>query len=91
MSETAVQIRNGRQPGDRRPLHHPERLGRTSYVTTYAYDMLNHLTGVSLPHSSGTQTRAFNYTSGTTVGALLLSLLILKTAPSPTPTTATTA
>ncbi len=47
--------------------------GGTSYVTTYTYDMLNHLTGVSMPRSSGTQTRTFNYTSGTTVGALLLS------------------
>ncbi|HYL35376.1 MAG TPA: hypothetical protein VEV17_05650, partial [Bryobacteraceae bacterium] len=42
-------------------------------TTTYTYDMLSHLTGVSMPRGSTTQTRTFNYTSGTTVGALLLS------------------
>ena len=40
-----------------------------SGTTTYTYDILNHLTQVSMPP----QTRTFNYTSGTTVGTLLLS------------------
>lgn len=47
--------------------------GGTPYVTTYTYDVLNHLTSVSMPRGGTTQTRTFNYTSGTTVGALLLS------------------
>jgi len=42
-------------------------------TTTYTYDMLNHLTGVSMPRGSTTQTRSFKYTNGTTVGAVLLS------------------
>jgi len=42
-------------------------------TTNYSYDMLNHLTNVSMPRGSTTQTRTFNYTSGTTVGAHLLS------------------
>ncbi|HLG96093.1 MAG TPA: RHS repeat-associated core domain-containing protein [Bryobacteraceae bacterium] len=42
-------------------------------TTTYAYDMLNHLTQVSMPRGGTTQTRTFNYTHGTVVGALLLS------------------
>jgi len=29
-------------------------------TTTYTYDMLNHLTGVSMPRGSTTQTRTFN-------------------------------
>ena len=46
-------------------------LGQVS--TNYTYDMLNHLIAVSMPRGSNTQTRAFNYTSGTTVGAFMLS------------------
>ncbi len=42
-------------------------------TTTYTYDILNHLTGVSMPRGSNTQTRTFNYTSGATVGIDLLS------------------
>jgi YD repeat-containing protein len=42
-------------------------------TTTYTYDILNHLIGVSMPRGSNTQTRTFNYTSGTTVGIDLLS------------------
>src|SRR6266852_5552347 len=42
-------------------------------TTTYAYDILNHLTTVSMPRATGTQARTFNYTTGTTVGTLLLS------------------
>jgi YD repeat-containing protein len=30
-------------------------------TTTYSYDWMNHLTGVSMPRSSGTQTRTFVY------------------------------
>ncbi len=45
----------------------------TTVTTTYTYDMLNHLTQVSMPRGSTTQTRSFNYTSGTVVGAHLLS------------------
>jgi YD repeat-containing protein len=42
-------------------------------ATIYAYDILNHLTSVSMPRGFTTQTRTFNYTSGTTVGINLLS------------------
>ncbi len=41
--------------------------------TNYTYDMLNHLTNVSMPRGSNTQTRTFNYLTGTTVGIDLLS------------------
>jgi RHS repeat-associated protein len=51
------------------PLNQP---GGT-LTTTYAYDILNHLTTVTMPRATGTQTRTFNYTTGTTVGTLLLS------------------
>ncbi len=45
-----------------------------SDTTTYTYDMLNHLTGVSMPRSGYTQTRTFNYNpNSTTVGVDLLS------------------
>lgn len=44
-----------------------------SVYTNYTYDVLNHLTSVSMPRGSNTQTRSFNYTSGTTVGGFLLS------------------
>jgi RHS repeat-associated protein len=42
-------------------------------TTSYTYDILNHLTGVSMPRGSNAQTRSFNYTTGTTVGGFLLS------------------
>ncbi len=45
----------------------------STYVTTYTYDILNHLTGVSMTRGATTQTRTFNYANGSTVGALLLS------------------
>src|SRR5947209_864210 len=48
----------------------PEGTG-TQYTTTYAYDMLDHLTTVTMPRPSGTQTRTFNY--GNPPGAFLLS------------------
>jgi YD repeat-containing protein len=41
--------------------------------TNYTYDMLNHLITVSMPRGSNTQTRTFNYLTGTTVGIDLLS------------------
>src|SRR5258708_28134225 len=46
-------------------------LGQVS--TAYTYDMLSHLTRVSMTRNGTPQTRTFNYTSGTTVGAHLLS------------------
>jgi YD repeat-containing protein len=46
-------------------------LGKVS--TNYTYDMLNHLIQVSMPRGSNTQTRTFNYLTGTTVGINLLS------------------
>ena len=51
------------------PLNQPS----GTLTTTYAYDMLSHLTTVTMPRATGTQTRTFNYTTGTTVGTLLLS------------------
>jgi YD repeat-containing protein len=51
------------------PLNQPS----GTLTTTYAYDILNHLTTVTMPRATGTQTRTFNYTTGTTVGTLLLS------------------
>src|SRR5438270_12412368 len=48
----------------------PEGTG-TQYTTTYAYDMLDHLTTVTMPRPSGTQTRSFSY--GNPPGAFLLS------------------
>jgi RHS repeat-associated protein len=42
-------------------------------TTTYTYDVMNHLTTVSMPRGSNTQTRTFTYNSGTTVGGFLLS------------------
>jgi RHS repeat-associated protein len=42
-----------------------------SYYTTYSYDVLGHLTLVSMPRPTGTQTRTFNY--GTPVGPYVLS------------------
>jgi YD repeat-containing protein len=41
--------------------------------TNYTYDILNHLIQVSMPRGSNTQTRTFNYNTGTTVGTNLLS------------------
>jgi YD repeat-containing protein len=51
------------------PLNQPS----GTLTTTYAYDILNHLTTVTMPRVTGSQTRTFNYTTGTTVGSLLLS------------------
>jgi len=42
-------------------------------TTSYTYDVLNHLIGVSMPRGSTTQTRTFSYTTNNVVGALLLS------------------
>lgn len=41
--------------------------------TTYGYDVLNHLIAVSMTRGSNTQTRTFNYNSGTTVTGFLQS------------------
>src|SRR5271165_6537154 len=51
----------------------------TYHVTNYSYDVLNHLTQVSMPRYNAstqvttTQTRTFNYTVSNSVGSLLLS------------------
>ena len=42
-------------------------------TTSYTYDVLNHLTAVSMPRGTTTQTRTFNYTSSNVVGGFLLS------------------
>jgi RHS repeat-associated protein len=42
-------------------------------TTSYTYDVMNHLTQVSMPRGSHTQTRTFNYTSSNVVGGFLLS------------------
>ena len=42
-------------------------------TTNYTYDVLNHLTAVSMPRGATTQTRTFNYTSSNVVGGFLLS------------------
>jgi YD repeat-containing protein len=39
----------------------PDPTGGSNYVTYYTYDLLNHLTGVSMTRSTGTQTRSFVY------------------------------
>ena len=41
-------------------------------TTTYSYDILDHLIKVSMPRGSNTQTRTFNYITGTSVGPNLL-------------------
>jgi len=57
----------------------PSLSNATYHVTNYGYDVLNHLTQVTMPRHNAssqvttTQTRTFNYTTGTNVGALLLS------------------
>ena len=46
----------------------------STVTTSYTYDVLNHLTGVSMPRGTyGTQTRTFNYNNGTTVTGFLQS------------------
>ena len=52
-------------------VNEPNPAGGSDYVTTYAYDTLGHLTSVSMPRPTGTQTRTFNY--GTPPGTQLLS------------------
>jgi hypothetical protein len=45
-----------------------------AFLTSYVYDLMNHLTLVSMTRGSTTQTRTFNYTKvGNIVGAELLS------------------
>ena len=46
-----------------------------TFTTNYSYDILNHLTRVNMPRGTtpAQPDRTFNYTSGTTVGAFLLS------------------
>ncbi|MEQ1948813.1 MAG: RHS repeat-associated core domain-containing protein [Bryobacteraceae bacterium] len=42
-------------------VNEPNPAGGADYVTSYTYDILDHLIGVSMPRASGTQTRTFNY------------------------------
>src|SRR5207249_4034020 len=35
--------------------------GGGNLITNYGYDLLNHLTGVTMPRATGTQTRTFVY------------------------------
>jgi len=46
-------------------VNEPNPAGGADYVTTYTYDMLNHLTQVSMPRPTGTQTRTFVYNATT--------------------------
>ena len=43
----------------------PNPTGGTTLTTTYTYDALNHLTGVSMPRGGTTQTRSWTYDAGT--------------------------
>jgi len=49
----------------------PVTLSTSPYLTDYTYDLLDHLTNVSMPRPSGTQTRTFSY--GTPPGPFLLN------------------
>jgi RHS repeat-associated protein len=49
----------------------PSPLGNVT--TSYTYDVLNHLTQVSMPRGTTTQTRTFSYNTGTTVTGFLQS------------------
>ena len=40
----------------------PNPAGGADWITNYSYDSFGHLTGVSMPRSTGTQTRTFVYT-----------------------------
>jgi YD repeat-containing protein len=52
-------------------------------LTSYTYDQLNHLTQVSMPRSTGTQTRTFAYTSTSYPNKLNLPALWLTSATNP--------
>jgi uncharacterized protein RhaS with RHS repeats len=55
-------------------VQEPDPTLNTTVTTSYTYDILNHLTGVSMPRgASGTQTRTFNYNCGATVTGFLQS------------------
>ena len=45
-------------------VNEPNPAGGANYVTTYTYDLSNHLTGVSMTRGTVTQTRSFNYGNG---------------------------
>ena len=44
-------------------VNEPNPAGGANYVTSYTYDLLNHLTQASMPRPTGTQTRTFVYDS----------------------------
>ena len=60
-----------------------------SYTTTYSYDVLNHLTEVSMPRDGNTQTRTFNYLDPSTSqpGPFCVARPIRRAARFPTRTT----
>jgi len=57
--------------GNLMQVNEPNPAGGSDYVTTYTYDVLGHLTGVSMTRGSTTQTRSFDY--GSPPGTFLLA------------------
>jgi RHS repeat-associated protein len=51
--------------GNLKTVNEPNPAGGADYVTNYTYDLLNHLTQVSMPRPTGTQTRTFVYNATT--------------------------
>jgi RHS repeat-associated protein len=47
--------------GNLTQVNEPNPAGGADYITTYTYDVLNHLVGVSMPRPTGTQTRTWVY------------------------------
>ncbi len=52
-------------------VNEPNPAGGTDYVTTHTYDVLGHLTGVSMPRPTGTRTRTFSYVEDGVVACLM--------------------
>ena len=76
---TANPVKSPQNP----PQAYPVTSVPTGYLlTSYTYDQLNHLTQVSMPRSTGTQTRSFAYTS-TGYTTLNLHALWLTSATNP--------
>ena len=76
---TANPVKSPQNP----PQAYPVTSVPTGYLlTSYTYDQLNHLTQVSMPRSTGTQTRTFAYTS-TGYTTLNLHALWLTSATNP--------
>ncbi|HUS08289.1 MAG TPA: RHS repeat-associated core domain-containing protein [Bryobacteraceae bacterium] len=47
--------------GNLTQVNEPNPAGGADYITTYSYDIVNHLVGVNMPRPSGTQTRTWVY------------------------------